>query len=289
MRSLGDHYKLSIYCVWWMFGCDKLVSPISMCVEMSGLPDNNWHHFLRLRDLQQIFSDVPLDGITRVLEIGAGDGVQTDALRERFEEVVSIDISPSGTLNGIIVADVVSLPFVDGYFDLVFSSNVLEHVERLEESLIEMKRVLTKQGIMIHSMPTSTWKVLQVFGRPAASAVKITRKVMSVLTRRGDRSMTSTHLSNRNFVSIKRSLLARVMGQFIPTIHGVSSNHVQEFIQFRTRWWIREFNRVDLACYRRSSLFFHSPYEILPYKFLHLRDRIAKAGLASVQVFWLRL
>ena len=265
------------------------MSPISMRVAMSGLPDNNWHHFLRLRDLYQIFSEVPLDGITRVLEIGAGDGVQTVALRKRFEEVVSIDICPSGKLNGIIVADAHSLPFIDGYFDLVFSSNVLEHVERLEESLIEMKRVLTKKGIMIHSMPTSTWKVLQIIGRPVASIVRITRKVMSGLTHRADRWTKSSYVSNHNFVPSKKSLLTRILGQCIPTIHGVSSNHVQEFIHFRTHWWIGKFNTVDLTCYRVSPLYFHSPYEILPYKFLHLRDRIAKAGLTSVQVFWLRL
>ena len=98
-----------------------------------------------------------------------------------------------------------------------------------------------------------------------------------------------SYVSNHNFGPSKRSLLTRILGQCIPTIHGVSSNHVEEFIHFRTRWWIGVFNTVDLTCYRISPLFFHSPYEILPYKFLHLRDRIAKAGLTSVQVFWLRL
>ena len=134
-----------------------------------------------------------------------------------------------------------------------------------------------------------TWKVLQIIGRPVASIVRITRKVMSGLTHRADRWTKSSYVSNHNFVPSKKSLLTRILGQCIPTIHGVSSNHVQEFIHFRTHWWIGKFNTVDLTCYRVSPLFFHSPYEILPYKFLHLRDRIAKAGLTSVQVFWLRL
>ena len=93
--------------------------------EFNRLPIDNWHHFLRLRDLQQILSEIPLEGVTRVLEIGSGDGVQTDALQQQFPEVISIDISPSSELQGVIVADASNLPFIDGYFDLVFSSNVL--------------------------------------------------------------------------------------------------------------------------------------------------------------------
>ena len=133
-----------------------------MRVETSGLPTNNWHHFLRLRDLRQILTEVPLDGVKRVLEIGAGDGVQTASLREIFPEVVPMDIAPSRVIDGLVVADVSNLPFGDDYFDLVFSSNVLEHVESLDDSLNEMKRVLVSDGMMIHSMPTATWKFLQI-------------------------------------------------------------------------------------------------------------------------------
>lgn len=255
---------------------------------MDGLPTDNWHHFLRLRDFHQILSEVPLDGVSRVLELGAGDGAQTSALRERFREVVSIDISPSSKLDGIIVADAVSLPFVDGYFDLVFSSNVLEHVESIEESLVEMKRVLEPNGIMIHTMPTSTWKVIQVLGRPLATIIKIARNILPGLSDGVGRAEPGTHGITPNSQLLKRSIFKKVLGQLIPTIHGVSNNHIQEFIRFRTQWWVKKFNQVELNCYRSSPLFLHSPYDILPYKFLYLRESLAMNGIASVQVFWLR-
>ncbi len=255
---------------------------------MDGLPTDNWHHFLRLRDFHQILSEIPLDGVSRVLELGAGDGAQTNALRERFREVVSIDISPSGKLDGIIMADAASLPFVDGYFDLVFSSNVLEHVESIEESLVEMRRVLKLNGIMIHTMPTTTWKVIQVFGRPLASIIKMSRKILPGLSDVRGRAEAGTQGFTPNSDSRKRPIFKKLVGQFIPTVHGVSSNHIEEFIQFRTRWWMEKFKEVELNCYRSSPLFFHSPYDMFPYKFLHLRERIARNGIASVQVFWLR-
>ncbi|MEC9293743.1 MAG: class I SAM-dependent methyltransferase [Chloroflexota bacterium] len=259
-----------------------------MRVEMDGLPTDNWHHFLRLRDFHQILSEVPLDGVSRVLELGAGDGAQTFALRERFREVVSIDISPSAKLNGIIVADAASLPFVDGYFDLIFSSNVLEHVESIEKSLLEMKRVLKPDGIMIHTMPTVIWKVIQVLGRPLATVIKIARKILPGLSDVGGRAEVVTHGFTPNSDLRKRPIFKKLLGQLIPTVHGVSNNHIQEFIRFRTQWWVKKFNQVELNCYRSSPLFLHSPYDILPYKFLHLRERIAMSGIASVQVFWLR-
>ena len=262
-----------------------------MRVDATGLPSDNWHHFLRLRDLRQILAEAPLDGVTRVLELGAGDGVQTTALREHFAKVIPIDIAPSGEVDGLIVADASRLPFVDGYFDLVFSSNVLEHIERLDACLAEMKRVLAPGGIMIHSMPTGTWKATQVAGRPMATVVKVVRKLVPGLSGGSGRACAGSHAWDRVSDPSKRSgrsLAQKIMGQFIPSIHGVSGNHAKEFVRFRPGWWRRVFGEAGLECYRSSPLFLHSPYDMLPYRFIGLRDRISRWGIASVQVYWLR-
>ena len=259
-----------------------------MRVDRSGLPADNWHHFLRLRDLRQALAEVPLAGVARVLELGAGDGVQTAALREAFTEVIPIDIAPSGDVDGLIVADASSLPFVDGYFDLVFSSNVLEHVEDLDTCLAEMKRVLAPGGVMVHSMPTGTWKVIQIAGRPVASAVRVVRRLVPGISGGRERARAGSHTSQHGSGPPRRSIFQKGIGQFVPTIHGVSGNHIQEFFRFRPGWWKRKFKKAGLECYRSSPLFLHSPYDMLPYRFVGLRDRLGRAGLASVQVYWLR-
>ena len=259
-----------------------------MRVDTSGLPTDNWHHFLRLRDLRQVLAEMPLDGVSRVLELGAGDGVQTAILRGIFPEVVPVDIAPSGEVQGMVIADAANLPFEDGSFDLIFSSNVLEHVEQLDVAFSEMKRVLAPSGIMIHSMPTGTWKVVQLLVRPVASAVKIVRRLVPGVSSGAGRAQEGSHGSLGGVQQKRRSLLQKLFGLVIPTVHGNSGNHLSEFFQFRPKWWKRRFDEAGLECVQSSPLFLHSPYDLLPYRFLGVRDLLGRAGFASVDVFWLR-
>ena len=259
-----------------------------MRVEATGLPTVNWHHFLRLRDLRQILSEERLDRRLRVLELGAGDGVQTAALRELFDEVTPIDPVPYGDVDGMVVADAADLPFEDDSFDLIFSSNVLEHVRQLNDAFDEMKRVLAPGGIMIHSMPTGTWKIVQLVGRPFASVLKIFRRLIPGVSAHSGRVKLGGSFDADSSGETLRSMVRRIIGLVIPTIHGVSGNHVSEFVRFRPRWWERRFERAGFDCYRTSPLFFHSPYDLLPYRFMALRDFAGRTGFASVDVFWLR-
>ena len=257
-------------------------------VDTSGLPTDNWHHFLRLRDLRQVIAEVPVDGIERVLELGAGDGVQTAALRELFPEVVPIDIAPSGVVDGLIIADASKLPFVDDYFDLIFSSNVLEHIEDIDAGLSEMKRVLVPEGIMIHSMPTGIWKIIQIVTRPVASLIKVYRLLAPGVARVPRRARAGSHGSLHGVDLPTRSLPKKIIGQFVPAVHGVSGNHITEFFRFRAKWWRQKFASAEFECYRSSPLFLHSPFDMLPYRFLGLRERLSKMGFTSVRAFWLR-
>lgn len=59
--------------------------------------------------------------------------------------------------------DVRNLPFADGYFDIVFSSHVLEHFSRLEclDVLDEWVRVLKPEGELRLILPNINWAVEQ--------------------------------------------------------------------------------------------------------------------------------
>ena len=49
--------------------------------------------------------------------------------------------------------------FIDGTFDLIFSSNLLEHIPDLNRCLEECRRVLKDDGLMLHTMPSRWWKL----------------------------------------------------------------------------------------------------------------------------------
>ena len=66
-------------------------------------------------------------------------------------EYVGIDVYDGEFVD--IVYDGGEVPFPNQYFDIIFSSSVLEHVEDLDSSLEELHRVLKIGGYSIHSVP----------------------------------------------------------------------------------------------------------------------------------------
>jgi SAM-dependent methyltransferase len=92
----------------------------------------------------------------RVLEVGAGWGELAEWIaRETGAEVVATDLSPHmvelSCARGLdaSVADVQSLPFADGSFDVVVAAWMLYHVPHLDRGLAEIARVLRPGGRLV--------------------------------------------------------------------------------------------------------------------------------------------
>ena len=98
----------------------------------------------------------------KVLEIGAGSGYQSKVLASLGYDVTAIDINNGNYLSeriwGIIDYDVVNIPFADNSFDVVYSSNVMEHVQDLTGLNREIYRVLKSSGVAVHLMPSPSWR-----------------------------------------------------------------------------------------------------------------------------------
>src|SRR5579872_6225865 len=111
-----------------------------------------------LRDAAERLLD-RLDDTTRqfrqALDIG-GRGVVAPLLRARGIETVSCDLSYAmAALNGgaSVVADEEFLPFGEGSFDLVVASLSLHWINDLPGALIQLRRALRPEGLLLASLP----------------------------------------------------------------------------------------------------------------------------------------
>ena len=98
----------------------------------------------------------------KLLDIGCAEGTLLKWAERCGYETYGLDISEVaiGQISGkrlgqtkLVVGDIRSLPFKDGYFDLVTAFDVLEHLEEPLIALQEVNRVLKGEGFFIMSTP----------------------------------------------------------------------------------------------------------------------------------------
>lgn len=125
------------------------------------LPDPmKFLEILRERELLGVIDLLPAEGA--LLEIGAGTGWQAQWLANRHYNVSAIDLASSNYRENrvwpVIEYDGVHIPFENATFDIVFSSNVLEHIPHIREFQKEIHRVLKPGGRVVHVVPSSSWR-----------------------------------------------------------------------------------------------------------------------------------
>jgi len=95
--------------------------------------------------------------LNKVLDAGTGEGILNHIMGEKFEhlEITGLDISMDNLniaeqiVDGdIIRGDLYNLPLKDNSFDLVISMEVLEHLEKPEIAIKNIKRVTRKFAIL---------------------------------------------------------------------------------------------------------------------------------------------
>lgn len=98
----------------------------------------------------------------RVVDLGCGQGVFLGLLEENFKkiQIFGLDKEPEildlekKLRAKIQIADLQKSGFPDGFFDVVFCLDVLEHIKDLRNPAKEIRRILKKDGMLITSCPT---------------------------------------------------------------------------------------------------------------------------------------
>jgi len=122
------------------------------------------------RRLAIVFEELISPGELRgklVLDAGCGYGAFSAAAVRAGARVVSVDIArrlvdvsmrKAGSLG--VAADALVIPFRSGSFDVVISSEMIEHTKAPRDVLVELARVLKPGGRLIVTTPNRVWQSL---------------------------------------------------------------------------------------------------------------------------------
>jgi SAM-dependent methyltransferase len=241
---------------------------------------------LRAAEIETIVRHFPPGA--RVLEIGAGTGKQALEIRRRGFEVEAIEIASSNyqgeQLFPITSYDGTHIPFPDASFDVVFSSNVLEHVRDLPALQVEIRRVMRPGAICIHVLPTHAWRFwtsLAAFPNGVAQAIAVVsdRQRGGSLAARARRALVLTG-----------TVLRHLFAPFFQGRHGEHGTIFGELWRFRPAFWRRHFraNGFDVVLDEPMGLHY-TGYTLFGAGWpLEKRARLAKQLGSAAHLFELR-
>lgn len=214
------------------------------------MADLSYLNSLRRHEIEQLLPMLPPGA--RLLEFGAGTGEQARFLRDRGFDVVAIDLATSNyakeRLFPVQDYDGEHIPVEDRSVDVIFSSNVLEHVENPRAIFAEFRRIQKPGGFGLHVVPTSAWRSW-TFATGIACSLQAAAALPLELVHppQGQRRRDLLYRGIR-----------RAASGFVPRGHGTSIEGFSEIWTFSRAAWRRKFQQFgfDIVEDRPMGLFY---------------------------------
>lgn len=216
---------------------------------------------------------------TRILELGAGAGWQAKILSEKGYDVLALEFANPEfkglreiSVFPIQEYDGVNIPSPDASFDVVFSSNVLEHVQHEHLLQKEIRRVLKPNGTAVHIVPSPYWRAWSW----CTHYLFVVQNLISRL-HKADNVATTTHAEN-SAPHAARSFTQKLKFFMIPERHGESGNIISEVWHFSKFRWNKTFKRADFTVENIHPIpLFYTGYGVLNKRLsIAWRRRLAK-------------
>jgi len=135
-------------------------------------------HFYMIRSVEsRILSDYIEKAEGPFLDLGCGNGTFGKALE--LYNIYGIDIKAeaiagikdNGYYTKVLIATASEIPFPEGFFMTIFANCALEHMDKIDQVISEVRRVLKRDGKFIFTVPTRQFlyviekdKVIKGFG-----------------------------------------------------------------------------------------------------------------------------
>jgi len=217
----------------------------------------DWKTRFRSRELNIIFKNIDKNIFNRGLELGAGSHLQTKPLSNYCNHLISTEYETRFNISAITNGDseIEYLPcdaekvdwvFNGQEFDLVFSSNMMEHLPNPGAAIKGIYNILENDGISICTMPSVFMKILYlVYFYPAVLPVYLKRFIRKILIKSDKLTVNSNddgstpkkqvHENNPKAKTISKSFFQK---HLFPTPHGAYDSNIKELFYWRKRRWI---------------------------------------------------
>lgn len=263
--------------------------------------ENRWQdhlHAFRTRELERAFAGCPDKAFDEMLELGAGSGFQSALLIRYANHLIATELNSDrfkpeplpGIEYKICDAEQVGDIFEPAAFDLIFASNLMEHLPHPERALEGMRKVLSADGIVILVMPNVLWKVFSLVGfYPNVLRLAWRALVQGRLKKLWKRYLGSgdsppDKIKGNNLKSAGETSMRA--GIFWPLPHGAYASHRAELAAYGRRAWIGRLTAAefDVVAVRKGPL--SSGYG---FGFDTLRHLLEKAGFTTEYIYVLAL
>ncbi len=249
---------------------------------------------LRRREISLVFGLCPADAFEEGLELGAADGAQSVLLARFTRRLTATDYRSliltapphHKVTHRVCDAERVDDVFERGRFDLIFSSNTMEHLPDPQRALAGMHSVLRDDGLAIHLMPSPFWKACHIVGfypNWVISRMQRLRRQRESARRRQRKMGTSAAgpaeneeaWNNNPKLGRRYGYMRRLLA---PTPHGIAASNIAEFAAFSPRRWQREFAATG---FRVATLLPGPVSSGYGFGFDGLRRALERIGVAS--------
>jgi SAM-dependent methyltransferase len=222
-------------------------------------PWERYLHGIRTREFDLIFGRCPPSLFAKGLELGAGDGYQSRLLSRHVRALVSTDFAAEPSARALYSgldyrqcdAEEVDSCFGAREFDLVYSSNLLEHLPDPARALRGIHRILRDDGTAIHVVPNVFWKASHLAGFYPHLALRATRALFrgDVLRRvRGHMRRAAVAEEDESQLIPNNPKMPAVPERLLwPTPHGAYRSNFEELYAFSKRRWLREFDAAGFT------------------------------------------